>query len=599
MSDSMSLGSTTWSCSTNCVAFRVILRDIDGFEGFSSRQFDLALHAKFPIGRASKNTTKQELMPAPNNAYIDSPVISRNHAVFTAHADSGTPQVFVTDLGSMHGTMVNGERLPTHMPKQLSSGDKLQFGIDVNRNEGMQPTVPSLSPSPRDSADLPSPSEFFVARKYEFEARLGCDEAPFSMGFTVPDSDGEDIDGTTPRRGSQYNPLTIDDSDSESEASEEEHLDTTMMAEGFIVTDDDDEDDEEQSAAAGIHLMRETVSGAVDDAAFANQLYLDVTGGVGYSSSDDQDDDIEDFNTEASVMGDSMAAYDSDFGGPSFGHEASPNSAEHTTETRTTTTLAPMQSQAPTHTSFSSQSLFEASGAFEELPSMNAPRHAFESAFTHPCPPALPPRPAAAPNNRPPWHSAEYPAYPAYLDTSADRPTPLSPLQVSLSGAPLNAADIFVVGETDSANNVPRSDRTQTPPSMQQSDAMTASTPPPGRRTKVSIGEIVEEQPPTPESLNGMKRKADVLEEVEEIKAPVVKSPIPEILPVTEASSPGSPSANHDTAETAAIIASRPKKQPRSILRKINTTAKYLGIGAAGAAGALAMLSALPDAFFV
>jgi hypothetical protein len=133
---------------------------------------------------------------------------------------------------------------------------------------------------------------------------------------------------------------------------------------------------------------------------------------------------------------------------------------------------------------------------------------------------------------------------------------------------------------------------------MQQSDVMNASTPPPGRRTKVSIGEIVEEQPPTPESLHGMKRKADVLE-VEEIKAPVVMSPVPETLSVTEASLPGSRSANHDIAETAATIASRPKKQPRSILRKINTTAKYLGIGAAGAAGALAMLSALPDAFFV
>jgi pSer/pThr/pTyr-binding forkhead associated (FHA) protein len=590
----MSFGSTTWSCSTNRVAFRVILRDVDGFEGFSSRQFDLALNAKFPIGRASKNTAKQDLMPASNNAYIDSPVISRNHAVFTAHADSGTPQVFVTDLGSMHGTMVNGERLPTHMPKQLASGDKLQFGIDVNRNEGTQPTVPSLSSTTRNSADLPSPSEFFVARKYEFEARLDREPVPFSMGFTVPDSDGEDIDGTTPRRGSQYNPLTIDDSDSESEASDSEQPDTTMMGEDFIVADDDD--DEEPPTVTDIYSMRETISGAVEDAAFANQLYLDVTGGVGYSSSDDQDDDIEDFNTEASVMGDSMAAYDSDFDGRSFEPEASPISAERLTEKRAATTLAPMQSQAPTHSSFSSQSRFDASSGLEELPGINAPQQGFESVFTHSYPPALPPRPAAEPSNRPPWHSAEYPAYPAYLDTSADRPAPFSPLQVSLSGVPLNAADL--VGEDNSANNVPSSDRIQTPPSMQQSDTTTVSTPPPNRRTKVSIGEIVEDQPPTPESLNGMKRKADVLEEVEEIAAPTISS-LPEHLLTAEVSLPVSGTADRDIAETAAIIASRPKKQPRSILRKINTTAKYLGIGAAGAAGALAVLSALPDAFFV
>ncbi|KAH4041045.1 hypothetical protein HBH70_019170 [Parastagonospora nodorum] len=533
--------------------FRVILRDVDGFEGFSSRQFDLALNAKFPIGRASKNTAKQDLMPASNNAYIDSPVISRNHAVFTAHADSGTPQVFVTDLGSMHGTMVNGERLPTHMPKQLASGDKLQFGIDVNRNE-----------------------EFFVARKYEFEARLDREPVPFSMGFTVPDSDGEDID------------------DSESEASDSEQPDTTMMGEDFIVADDDD--DEEPPIVTDIHSMRETISGAVEDTAFANQLYLDVTGGVGYSSSDDQDDDIEGFNTEASVMGDSMAAYDSDFDGRSFEPEASPVSAERLTEKRATTTLAPMQSQAPTHSSFSPQSRIDVNSGFEELPGMNAPQQGFESVFTHSYPPALPPRPAAEPSNRPPWHSAEYPAYPAYLDTSADRPAPFSPLQLSLSGAPLNAADLVV--EDNSANNVPSSDRIQTPPSMQQSDTTTASTPPPNRRTKVSIGEIVEDQPPTPESLNGMKRKADVLEEVEGITAPTI-SLVPEHTPTTEASLPVSGTADRDIAETAAIIASRPKKQPRSILRKINTTAKYLGIGAAGAAGALAVLSALPDAFFV
>jgi hypothetical protein len=53
-----------------------------------------------------------------------------------------------------------------------------------------------------------------------------------------------------------------------------------------------------------------------------------------------------------------------------------------------------------------------------------------------------------------------------------------------------------------------------------------------------------------------------------------------------------------NSAQTAAIIAQRPKKEPRSILAKVRTTAKYLGIGAAGAASAVVLLSSLPDAFF-
>jgi hypothetical protein len=118
-------------------AFHVVLRDVDGFEGLESRSFELLVGgASFPIGRASKNTSKKVLMPAAHNAYIDSPVISREHALLSAEATVEGPQVFVTDTGSMHGTVVNGERLVAHTPKQLRSGDMLQFGIDVNRNEG-------------------------------------------------------------------------------------------------------------------------------------------------------------------------------------------------------------------------------------------------------------------------------------------------------------------------------------------------------------------------------------------------------------------------------------------------------------------------------
>jgi predicted Abi (CAAX) family protease len=91
-----------------------------------------------------------------------------------------------------------------------------------------------------------------------------------------------------------------------------------------------------------------------------------------------------------------------------------------------------------------------------------------------------------------------------------------------------------------------------------------------------------------------MKRKADVLDEEEtpEAEEQVV---VPAehfatvIVPVSEVTAP----------QTAAIIAQRPKKTPRSLISKLGSTATYFGYGAAGAAGAFALLSALPDAFFV
>jgi hypothetical protein len=587
----MSHGSATWPLSTNRLVFHITLRDVDGFEGFDSREFDLALNAKFPIGRASKNTTKQELMPSSNNAYIDSPVISRNHAVLSAHADNGTAQVFVTDLGSMHGTTVNGERLQTHTPKQLSSGDKLQFGIDVNRNEGKHPERSTLSPSSLCSTDMPPLSEFFVARKYRFEACLDRAPAAFSMGFTVPDSDGEDIDGTTPRRGSQYNPLTIDDSDSESEPSDDEHVDTTLVgARPFVENLDEDE----PPAMADMHLRKETFPPTVDEATLVEQDYSENEG-TGYYSSEVQEDDLEDFNTEASIMGDSIVEYDSDIAVAEVQHEATSDAAGRQTETVTAQSQPVQDSQLPTHTSFSSRSLFEPSSTMDSM--QNVPRQAFEHAFTNSFPPPLPPRPSTAQlptSNRPPWYSNAIPAYPTWLDTNNDRPMLFSS---SAYVVPLDSADIYGTG--GGSNTAPTSDRIQTPPPMLPSDVACSSTPPPSRRTKVSIGEIVEEQPPTPESLNGLKRKADVLEEGD---VPILESLVPQAIHVADVVALKELSVHRTDddkmSQTAAVITQRPKKQPRSIIGRINTSAKYLGIGAAGAAGALAVLSALPDAFF-
>lgn len=119
----------------NSVAFRIVLKQEEGFDVHDTREFCVAVDTKFPIGRASKNMSKGYLLPAKHNVFIDSPVVSREHAVLTVNTSTGTPQVYITDTKSMHGTFVNGMQLVPDTPKQLSSGDKLQFGVSVNRGD--------------------------------------------------------------------------------------------------------------------------------------------------------------------------------------------------------------------------------------------------------------------------------------------------------------------------------------------------------------------------------------------------------------------------------------------------------------------------------
>lgn len=119
----------------NSVAFRIVLKQEEGFDIHDTREFYVALDTKFAIGRASKNMSKGYLLPAKHNVFIDSPVVSREHAILTVNASTGIPQVYITDTKSMHGTFVNGIQLVPDTPKQLSNGDKLQFGVSVNRGD--------------------------------------------------------------------------------------------------------------------------------------------------------------------------------------------------------------------------------------------------------------------------------------------------------------------------------------------------------------------------------------------------------------------------------------------------------------------------------
>ncbi|TAQ91513.1 hypothetical protein B7494_g233 [Chlorociboria aeruginascens] len=81
-----------------------------------------------PIGRASKSVNKG-LMAAVDNAWFDSPVMSRDHAEIFLNSDN---TVMIQDIGSMHGTYVNHSRLDKE-PVEVEDGDTIVFGAEVRR----------------------------------------------------------------------------------------------------------------------------------------------------------------------------------------------------------------------------------------------------------------------------------------------------------------------------------------------------------------------------------------------------------------------------------------------------------------------------------
>jgi hypothetical protein len=388
-----------------------------------------------------------------------------------------------------------------------------------------------------------------------------------------------------PRRGSQSDPLVLEDSDSESDVSDDEDRQVTMIADSLASDSDHDDDEEPLSAAdSGLPSVHDMISIMAD-----------------YSENDDienySSDVQDDLDSVASVMGESEAGYDSDV-----------DIAETKPEN-----LSSLDNAIPVHVygygrpdlSYPSQELFSQSGSWHSAPP-NAGSELPPFGFT--LPPPLPPRPAAphsamfncatiqSSSSATTQSGSEFQPYGnqapiGFLGTNhGDRPSLFSPAPFTMSSGQGSHADQPIETSDVGGSSFPplaMADRIQTPPLMPASDVMTP-TPPPNRRTKVSITEIVEDQPPTPSSVNGTKRKADVLDDTESY---ISAEPI--ALGET-----AQPIVLNTSAQTAAIIAQRPKKQPRSILNKVATTAKYFGIGAFSTVSAVALLSSLPDAFF-
>ncbi|EPE08183.1 fha domain protein [Ophiostoma piceae UAMH 11346] len=118
---------------TRADSITLILKEttVDNKSDIPRRTFELSSdNKKIIIGRSSKTISKG-LIPAANNGYFDSPVVSREHASIEADLDEGV--VRVIDAKSLHGTSVNGNRLEAGVPFTLSNGDSLRFGAHVAR----------------------------------------------------------------------------------------------------------------------------------------------------------------------------------------------------------------------------------------------------------------------------------------------------------------------------------------------------------------------------------------------------------------------------------------------------------------------------------
>jgi hypothetical protein len=573
------------------VAFRIVLKSEEGLDVHDTREFDLALDSKFAVGRASRNMSKGYLLPAKHNVYIDSPVVSREHAILTANTTSGTPQVFITDTNSMHGTYVNGVPLVPQTPKQLSSGDKLQFGVNVNRNDS------KAHLHCMQTGSLLTLAGYFVAFKYTFDAELTNPE-PFSRGFTVPEaeSEEEELDFVHSGRGSQLDPLVLDDSDAASDHSEHsEHSEHAEHSEdiGDVTMAQLDEEEE----------LVDIDNSSDEEAAF-----------------DDVADDIAESDIESDAVSVGSVASHSPSSplihGAEYIEEAKKVEEVVATEQVQATPVnqadpsaplsAPLEPERapvdPFFLDFGCPTMPDL--AFPSIPTMDQPlaRGPFDATFA----PSLPPRPSQKRQRI--WDEA--PSEHEHQDWFAGEPSNTSSYSAGFTdfvypshNVPVNASQQFEPPTERFAASVPAAGRIQTPPPTLAVDVVSSAASPPTHRTGVSITEIVNEQPPTPTSINSRKRSADDAfeEEVEDIAVPQVAEQKADMIPLAQSLSEAT--APEDTVlptvERTIPQSQRPLAQPRSILRKaLRAATLMIPATALGATLSIAALTALPESFF-
>ncbi|KAI0134308.1 hypothetical protein BJ170DRAFT_679213 [Xylariales sp. AK1849] len=156
------------------------------------RQFTLTdKHPIVRIGRASKVPTKN-CVSGRNNAWFESPVMSREHAELVANFETKASSIpclpiltlSIKDVNSLHGTFHSSrddahgkeERLPARQLVALGDGDRIRFGIDIYRShETFPPCIVDVDMQ----WNHPTP-------------QLAPSRAPSTNTFSVPDADDED-----------------------------------------------------------------------------------------------------------------------------------------------------------------------------------------------------------------------------------------------------------------------------------------------------------------------------------------------------------------------------------------------------------------------
>ncbi|KAJ5235227.1 uncharacterized protein N7469_004395 [Penicillium citrinum] len=107
---------------------------IDDWENFPSfRTLTLTrANPTITIGRSSKRKGPDR-MPAINNGWFESRVMSREHAELSISQDQEA--IYVRDVCSAHGTWLDGRKLITEEKALLVDGNTLRFGVDIDHGD--------------------------------------------------------------------------------------------------------------------------------------------------------------------------------------------------------------------------------------------------------------------------------------------------------------------------------------------------------------------------------------------------------------------------------------------------------------------------------
>ncbi|RYP49071.1 hypothetical protein DL768_005161 [Monosporascus sp. mg162] len=159
-----------------------------------------------PIGRASKVSSKG-FVAAADNAWFDSPVMSREHAELSVDFEENPKAVYIKDVNSLHGTFHkrgdgrgNENKLAQGHLTKLESGDTLRFGIDIYRHKETFPpcyvdfliqeeTMESHNPSQQNRSEAASIRCFSVCvpgDDLDDEDLLSEDDSVIETGMLLP-----------------------------------------------------------------------------------------------------------------------------------------------------------------------------------------------------------------------------------------------------------------------------------------------------------------------------------------------------------------------------------------------------------------------------